>query len=188
MVASVGDVQITVRSQGERPGARQLTRLVAGTAPALEEFAVRIELTDPAIFAEFRDVIKTVGVLHGVANVAELPRLMAGFTPDLLQLHALGIINPQAMIVRIADQEIAVTVDTQSTGPAVAIIGSRPRSAQKVPISVKHLDAGRKVDNVNPILSVDGGRTWLDKLAAVDAAISIDDFRLHPRPATEENQ
>src|SRR5205823_14662661 len=99
MVASVGDVQITIRSQGQRPGARQLTRLITGTTPTLEEFAVRIELTDSAIFAEFRDVIETVGVLHGVADVAELSRLMARLTADLLQLHTLGVINPQTMIV-----------------------------------------------------------------------------------------
>ena len=92
------------------------------------------------------------------------------------------------MIVRIAHQKIAVAIDAQSAGAAVAIVGSRPRSAQKVPISIKHLDAGRKVDNVNPVLSVDGGRTWLDKLAAIDAAAAIDDLRLGPWPTAEENE
>src|SRR5437870_13677115 len=90
--------------------------------------------------------------------------------------------------MRIAHQQVAVAVDAQSAGPAVAVVRSRPGSPEKIPISIKHLNARGKVDDVDSILSINGGRARPDELAAVDAATSIDDFRLRPRPAADSNQ
>src|SRR5206468_2218979 len=73
MIAGIGGVKQTIRSQGHGADARELAGLGSRAAPALHEGAVRVELGDALIGAEFSDVKKAIAVLEGVADVGKLP-------------------------------------------------------------------------------------------------------------------
>src|SRR5947209_11701827 len=77
MVAGVGDVEVAVRTQRQRPDARELTRLRTGSAPALDELAVGRELADAVRVVELRDIVEAVGIDDRVGDVAELARSVA---------------------------------------------------------------------------------------------------------------
>ncbi len=65
VVAGVGDIQVAVRAQGQRPGPAELPRLGARAAPALHELAVRVELADALVLPELGDVVVAVCILDG---------------------------------------------------------------------------------------------------------------------------
>src|SRR5262249_26433017 len=121
MVASVGHVQVAVfGTEGQGPSAGELAGLRSGTAPALDKSAIGVELADPMGRVELGDVIVAVFILHDIADVAELPRTFACLAADLADLpgsfapvDAVERIDADAIVVRIADEEIAVPVDAQ---------------------------------------------------------------------------
>src|SRR5262249_29091687 len=87
-------------------------------------------------------------------------------------------INPQAGIMRIADEKIAILVDAQSAGPAIAIIGRGPHMVQEMAVAVEHLDARGPIDEIESVLSIDGGSPGLDQLPSLDTAFAPHQFRL----------
>src|SRR5262249_47611839 len=145
VVARVGDVEQSVRPQGQRPGAGELSRLAARRPPTADEAAVEVELADALVLAELGDVEVTVAVLHHVTDVAELPRRGAGVAADLAQLLAVGRVDAEAVVVRIADDQVTVAVDAQPAGPAVTVIGRRPGRAEVTAVTVVDLDAGGEI-------------------------------------------
>ena len=112
------------QSQGADPG--KLALFGAGAAPGGEKSAVGIQLGDPLVFAELGHVITAVLILHGVADVAELPRTAARLAANGPQQCAVRGVDQQAVVMGIADEEVAVAIDAQPTGPAVAIVGRGP--------------------------------------------------------------
>src|SRR5262249_20671874 len=124
VVAGVGGVEVAVGAERQRPNAAELTRLLAVAAPGEEELAVGVELADAMVLAELGDVPVAVGVLNDVADVAELPGPGAGLAAEVAQLDAVGVVDAPAVVMGVADDEVAVTVDAQTTGPAVAVVGS----------------------------------------------------------------
>src|SRR5437763_1414738 len=84
----------------------------------------------PLAVPELRDVEKAVGVLHRVADVAELSRLRTRLAADGFQELAVRRVDAEAMVVRIADEQVAVAGDAEATGPAVAEIGRHPGGAE----------------------------------------------------------
>ena len=91
--------------------------------------------------------------------------------------------------MRIAHDHIALAtwigrrIDAQAAGPAVAVIGRVPGDAEVFAVAIERLDAGRHIDNVEPIIRPDGDGAWLDKFAPLDAALAPDDFRRAAGPA-----
>src|SRR5213078_3598295 len=94
--------------------------LLAWFAPAAQELTVRVEFADALVLAELRDVIVAVIVLHGVTDVAQLTGRGAHLAADGFQQLAFRGVNAQTAVVRIADEQVAVAVDAQAAGPAVA--------------------------------------------------------------------
>src|SRR5262249_22380204 len=130
VVVGVRHVEVAVGPQRQRPRALELPRLAAGAAEGAHELAAGVELADPLHLAELADVVEAVLVLHHVADVAELARSAAGPAPDLAQLLALGRVDPEAVVVRVADDQVAVAVDAQSAGPPLAVVRRGPGAAQ----------------------------------------------------------
>ena len=165
-----------------------------GPVPALPQqltkLPVGVELADALVFAELGDVEIAVVVLHGVADVAELSRLGAGLAAELAQLarrlaglHVRNGIDAQAVVVRIADEQVAVAVDAEAAGPAVAVVGRGPGRAEVMAVAVEDLDAGGEIDDVEAVLAVDGDGAGLDEVAVLHAPVTPDQFRLRVRPA-----
>src|SRR5205823_3114247 len=96
VVAGVGDVEVAVRAERQRPRAGEPARLAPRAAPAFDEVPVGIELADALILAEFGNVKVTVLVLDDVADVAELPRRGTGLAANFLQLFAVRRVDAQA--------------------------------------------------------------------------------------------
>src|SRR5262249_51372461 len=145
--------------------------------PALDELAVGVELADALVVAELRDVEVAVGVLHRVADVAELPRLLAALAAERAQQLALGRVDAEAVVVRIADEEVAVAGDAQAAGPAVAVVRRLPGGAEVLAVAVVDLDAGGEVHDVEAVLVIDGDGPRPGQVAVVDAAFAPDQFR-----------
>src|SRR5262249_37946742 len=183
VVAGVGDVEVAVRAEGQGASAGELAGFGAGAAPAFHELAVLVELADALVLAELGDVVKTVLVLHHVADVVQVARFGAGAGADAAQLLALGGINAKTVVVGIADDEVAVVIDAQSAGAAVAVVGSGPGVAEVFAVAVVNLDAGGVIDDVQAILTVDGDGAGADEIAVLNAAAAPDDFGFGPRPA-----
>src|SRR4029079_19317877 len=126
-------------------------------------------LGDALGLAELRDVVEAALVLHRVADVAELPRRGAGLAAEGAQQLALRRVDAQAVVVRVADEEVAVAVDAQAAGPAVAVVGRGPARPEEAAVAVERLDAGGEIDDVEPVLGVDGDRPRPDEVAGPDA-------------------
>ena len=178
VVAGVGDVE-QVAVAGPRARAAHAANWpgpVPALAPALDELAVRVELGDALVLAELGDVVVAVGVLHHVADVAELARLGAGLAADsVLAAPCRRAIDAEAVVVRIADDQVAVAVDAEAAGPAVAVVGRGPGGAEVLAVAVEDLDAGGEIDDVEAILSVDGDGPRPDEIA-------VGRRRVCPRP------
>ena len=58
--------------------------------------------------------------------------------------------------MRIADHDVVIFVDTQTAGPAVAIVRRLPGVAEIVAVAVEGLDARRPVHEVEAVLGIDG--------------------------------
>src|SRR6266446_4839733 len=108
MIDRVGDVKIAVRPKRHGADALELPGFNAGRAPALDKIALRIELTDARVLAELRDVEVAGGVAQRVADIAELSGLSARRAADGVKQLAVGRINPHAVIMRIADDDVAL--------------------------------------------------------------------------------
>ena len=139
--------------------------------------AVVVELGDAMVLAELRDIVKAILILHHVADVAELSRQRARLAAELFQLFALRRIDAEAVIMRIADDEIVVDVHAQAAGPAIAIIGRGPGGAEIVAVAVVNLDARGEIDDVKVVLPVDGDGARPDHIAVLHALASPDDLR-----------
>ena len=94
---------------------------------------------------------------------------------NLLLVAAIG--NPQAIVMRIADQQIIVAVDAQSAGPAVVVVGRRPGRPEVVAVPVVDLDACGVVDDKEAVFRVDGDGPRLEEVAVLGAALAPDEFR-----------
>src|SRR5262249_25382895 len=100
-----------------------------------------------------------------------------------------GRINAQAVIMGVADEQVAIAVDAQPAGPAVAIIGSRPGVTQVFAVAIIRLNACGPVDQVMVILRIDGHGAWFFEIAALDAAPAPDELGLVARsPATKAQE
>src|SRR5207253_10442732 len=80
--------------------------------------------------------------------------------------------------MRIADEQVAVAVDAQAAGPAVAVVGRRPRSFEVIAVRVEDLNARGPIDDVDAVIGVDGGGARLDQLAGQHAAPPPYELRL----------
>src|SRR5439155_70449 len=165
VIACVGDVEVAVRPDGEGAGPRELSGLRAGAAPALHQSAFAVELGNALVLAELGDVVEAVGVLHHVADVAKLPRLRPRLAAEATQLFAFGRVDAEAVVVRIADNEVAVAVDAQPARPAVAVVRRFPAVLQIMAVAVEDLNAGREVNEIEMIVSVDGHGARLFEIA-----------------------
>src|SRR5689334_13417777 len=82
------------------------------------------------------------------------------------------------MIVRIADEKIAVTRDAEAARPAVAEVRRGPGAVEVFAVAVEDLDACRPVHDVDTVLIIDGGGARLDEFARLHAAPAPHEFRL----------
>src|SRR5262249_25569555 len=127
MVGGVGHVQVAVGAQREGAGPAELSRLEARRAPAADELAGFVPLGESGVLAGLGDVVETIVILDDVADVGELawrcPR--PGLYAAKL-LAGVGVVDAEAVIVRVGDDEIAVAVDAQPAGPAIAVVGGGP--------------------------------------------------------------
>src|SRR5205085_9266298 len=132
------------RPQRQRPDAAELARLGPRLAPALDEAEAGVELADAVVLAELGDVVIAVVVLDHVTDVAELAWPAAGLAAEDAQLLALGVgrVDADAVVVRIAEEEVAVAVDAEAAGPAVAVVGRVPSLAEVLAVAVVDLNAG----------------------------------------------
>src|SRR5262249_31094580 len=138
------------------PDMIELARLRALLAPAFHQLAVGVQLRDPLVIAEFGDVIKPVCVLNHVADVAELPRRRPDVAAEFPQLVPVGIVNAETMIMGIADDQMPVAIDPQTARPSFAKIGRRPSWAEVFAVRVVNLNARGVIDDVEPVLRVNG--------------------------------
>src|SRR5262249_27545387 len=127
---------------------------------------------------------------HGVTDVAELPRRGARLAADLAQFagslprpHVGDGIDAQAVVVRIADQEVAVAVDAEAAGPAVAVIGGGPGGAEVAAVAVVDLDGGGETDDIEVVIAVNGHSAGLLEVAVLHAPTAPDQLRLGVRAA-----
>src|SRR5262249_31818900 len=187
VIDGIGRVQVAIRPEGKGADAGELPGLVALLAPALHEPAVAIQLRNALILAELGDVKKAVSVLDRVADVAELSGARAHFTAEFAQLGAVGRVDAQAVIVRIANDEVAVAVDAQPAGPAVAVVGCLP-ARKVVAVTVEHLNAGGEIDDVEPVLAVEGGGARPDEVARPGASTAPDEIRFRGRATAAEHE
>src|SRR5262249_35416490 len=132
---------------------------------------------DTVVLAKLRDIVVTVRVLHRVTDVAQLAGLAAGCAADGAQELAIAVVDAQAVVVRVRDEEVAVAVDTEAAGPALAVVGGRPGGPQVLAIAVVDLDAGGEIDDVEAVLGVDGDGPGFDHIAVHDTAVTPDEFR-----------
>src|SRR5262245_24114932 len=108
MIASIRGVQVAVGADRQGADAGELARVGAWFAPTGEELAVRVELADPLVLAELRDIVVARFVAHRVTDVAELAGGRALFAADALEQDAVGRIDADRRVVRIADDQVAV--------------------------------------------------------------------------------
>src|SRR5207247_2381242 len=99
MIAGVGHVQVAVRPEGHGADPGKLARLRSRRAPAHQELSVRVELADPLILAELRNVVVAVVVLQGIADVTELTRFGACLAAESAQQLTIGRIDANAVVV-----------------------------------------------------------------------------------------
>src|SRR5262245_18792036 len=111
----------------------ELARLYPRASPRRDEAPFGIKRADPLIFAKLGDVINPVFVLDGVADVSQLAGSRTRGAANRPQELQPGRIDSEAMIVRVADEQVAVAVDTQSTGPAVAVVRRLDARPDKFP-------------------------------------------------------
>src|SRR5262249_1532091 len=129
----------------------EFARAGALLAPRLHDVPVGIHLGDALVQLELRGVVIPVLILHAGADVAELARLMSGRAAELAQFLALGSVEADAVVVRVADDEVAVAVDGEVAGAAVAVVGRCPGRADVLAIEVEDLHAGGVVNDVEPV-------------------------------------
>src|SRR5262249_15246076 len=131
-------------------------------APTLHQLALLIHFGDSIqLYAGFRDVEIPVRVLNRVGDIIQLK---AGIVAaDLSQLDALGRVYPDAVIMRIADDQVAVPVDAEPAGAAVAVIRRGPSWAEVLAVAIEDLDASGKIDDEKPVLRIDGGSARFDE-------------------------
>src|SRR5262249_26576431 len=151
VIDRVRDVEQAVRPQGQAADSAELARGGAHLAPRLDYLAARVQFRDPFAQVELGDVIIAIRVLNRIADVAILPWLGPRRAGEDWQFLALGRIDAQAVVVRIADDQVAVAVDAETRRPADAEVGRRPGRADVVAIEVEDLDACRVIDDVEPI-------------------------------------
>ena len=188
MVGRIHHVEEAVWSQSQSANTAELPWLRADASPGLDEVAVLIELADPLVFAKLGDIEKAVRILDDVADVAEFPRPGAGLTAVDAQLLTVGRVDSPAVVMRIADEQIAVAVDAQAAGPAVAIVGGCPAQVQEMAVAVEGLDAGREVDNVEMIVRVDGDGPRPHQIARLGALASPHELRLIVLAACQQQE
>src|SRR5262249_47077675 len=146
VIAGIGNIEIAVRPESQGTDARELARFGPRSAPTTHEFPIAIEFADAFIFAEFGDIIEAILVLNRIADIAELPRPGALVSTKGSQQFAFRRIDAQARIMGIADQEIAVPVDAQPAGPAIAVIGCGPDMVQEIAVAIENLNARCPID------------------------------------------
>ena len=61
-------------------------------------------------------------------------------------------INAHGVIVRIADNDIAIAIDAQAAGPAVTKIGRGPGDAEEFAVAIERLNAGGPIDDVEMVV------------------------------------
>src|SRR5262245_12417894 len=184
MVASVRHVEKAVRAECQRPRPRKLPRLRALAPPALHDLAVRVQLRDPFVLAELGDIVITVFILDRITDIGKLAGFCACLAADLPQLDAGGGVNPQAVVMRVAHQQVAFAIDAQTAGPAIAIIRRRPGRAEVTAIAIVDLKPGREIDEVQPIITVNGGGPRLHEIAVLYSFTPPDDLWLAAQSAT----
>ena len=135
-----------------------------------KKLALRIKLADPLVLAELGDEVVAVVILHDIADVAELTGSGARRAAELAQFDAFGRVNAKAVIVRIADDQVAVAVDAEAAGPAIAIVRRRPGGAEVMAVAVVDLNARGEIDNVEAIPRIDGDGTGTDHVSVLHAA------------------
>src|SRR5262249_60658921 len=110
------------------------------------------------------------GVLPPLGRGPARPRPGARLPAERAQQLALGGVDAEAVIVRVADDQVAVAVDAQPAGPPLAVVGRRPGGAEVVAVGVVDLDAGGEVDDVEAALGVEGGGPRAHRVPVRDAA------------------
>src|SRR5205807_735243 len=123
VIARIRSIEQAVRSESERSEPLELPGASAAAPPAHDKLAVRVQLRDPVVLAELRDVVEAVGILHHVRDIAELPGFLPRGAADHSQLRAISSVHTQTVVVRIADDQVAGAVEAQPARPAVAVIG-----------------------------------------------------------------
>src|SRR5262245_57028754 len=103
MIARVSDIQQPVGPEGKSPDAVEFAVGGTGSAPGRNDLSVGIQLRDPLADAPLADIEEPVRVLDGVADVPKLARVVANFAAELLDLCAVGLVDADAMVVRIAN-------------------------------------------------------------------------------------
>src|SRR5262249_15685084 len=145
VVAGVGDVEQPVGPQSQGAGAGELAGSAALAAPGGDVVPGGVEFGDPLHLAELRHVEEALLVRDHVAEVAELPRGAAGAGGDDTELRSVVAVDAEAVVVRIADDQVAVAVQAQAAGPALAVVGGGEGDAFVLAVEVVGLDAGGEI-------------------------------------------
>ena len=82
------------------------------------------------------------------------------------------------MVMRVTDEQVAVAVDAEPAGPALAIIGCGPGRAEIHSVAIVDLDAGGEVHDVEMVRAVDGDGAGADQVAVLHAFAAPDTLRL----------
>lgn len=87
------------------------------------------------------------------------------------------------MIMRIADQEVAIAIDAQAAGPTIAVVRRRPTDVEIIPVTIVALDPRRKIDDIEVVVGIDGDGTGAVNCSRLGAVFAPDNFRFCVRSA-----
>src|SRR5260370_1117931 len=171
----------------EGPGVVQSPRLAARPAPDAQRLSFRREFLHPAVFV-LHDIKTSIGSAGEIVGHFHLARLAASLAAELAKFSTVGRVDAEAVVVRIGHDQIAVAVDAQATGPAIAVIGRGPSRPDVFAGEIEPLNPGAVIDDEKPIVPVDGRCSRLGEFAVVGAETSPDRVGLRRWSATRKQE
>lgn len=156
-VTGVGDPQVIVFVHQHALGALELPGALSMLAPLVDKFSLGSEFLDPVVISVFRHVEVAEGVLNGIREESEFAWSPTVDTANrsVFEQFAFVSVEQHAKIVRVANHEMAVLADRQAARFALEAFRGPPGS-EKISIPVKDLNPGCFVNNIKPVLFVDG--------------------------------
>src|SRR5262249_47950573 len=100
---------------------------------------------------------------------------------DDLKLCGGTCIGSKTVVVRITDDQVVVSVNGEAAGTAIAVVRCGPGGAEVIAVAVEHLDSGGVIDNVKPVVRIDGDGTRPNKFSILDPPTTPDPLRRRMR-------